>query len=303
MSRNLSGDAFAQIDDLSGWQKTMAIKDILLELNSYPNVSPASAIEQGVAIAAILKAKITALTFEFDIEVPGTIVPSSFFSIGSIVDAERNKSACNAKTGLDAFAVVAAERGVVHDKLLELRTTARIPGAVIEYARLRDLTIIPVEDPAGFQQYIAECVIFGSGRPVIVVPAEPRRKIQTLDTIGIAWDFSRPAARAIADAMPILQAAKTVRAVIVTNEKNMDTRRSGVDMARHLALHGITLILDEEDAAGRSIGQTLDSYTEKHDLDLLVMGAYGHWRMRDFFLGGATKSFVANPKLPIFLSH
>ena len=281
----------------------MAIKDVLLQLNSYPNASPASAIEQGVAIAALLKANITALTFEFDIEVPGTIVPFGFFNIGGIIDAERNKSAANAKSGLDMFAAMAAKRGLIHDQMLELCTTARLPGAVIEHARLRDLTIIPVDDPVGFQQYIAECVIFGSGRPVVVVPAKPRRNSQALDAIGIAWDFSRPAARAIADAMPILLAAKTVRAVTVTNEKNIETRRSGADLARHLALHGVTLILDKDDAKGRSIGQTLEDYADKHALDLLVMGAYGHWRMRDFFLGGATKSFVANPKLPIFLSH
>jgi len=281
----------------------MPFKDILLQLSSYPNASPASAIEQGVAIAALLQGNVTALTYEFDIEVPGTIVPFGFFNIGGIIDAERNKSAANAKSGLDAFAAMATKRGVVHDQMLELCTTARIPGAVIEHARLRDLTIIPVEDPVGFQQYIAECVIFGSGRPVIVVPAKPRRNSQALDAVGIAWDFSRPAARAIADAMPILQAAKTVRAVTVTNEKNIETRRSGVDLARHLALHGVTLILDEEDAKGRSIGHTLEDYADKHGLDLLVMGAYGHWRMRDFFLGGATKSVVAKPKLPIFLSH
>ncbi|AMJ59693.1 universal stress protein [Bosea sp. PAMC 26642] len=281
----------------------MAIKDILLQLNSYPDAAPASAIEQGVAIAALLRADITALTFEFDIEVPGTIVPFGFFDIGSLIDAERDKSAANAKLGLDAFAAMATKRGVVHDQMRELCTTARIPGAVIEHARLRDLTIIPAEAPAGFQQYIAECVIFGSGRPVIVVPAKPSRNSQALDAIGIAWDFSRPAARAIADAMTILQAARTVRAVTVTHEKSIETRRSGQDLARHLALHGVTLILDEEDAAGRPIGQALESYADKHGLDLLVMGAYGHWRMRDFFLGGATKSVVGNPTLPIFLSH
>lgn len=281
----------------------MAFKDVLLQLNSYPDSSPISAIDQGVCIAAILQAKITALTFEFDIEVPGTIVPGGLFSIGSLIEAERMKSATNASIGLQAFATMALERGVAHDQLLELCTTAHIPDAVTEHARLRDLTIIPAEAPAGFQQSIAECVIFGSGRPVIVVPAKQPKSSLMLDNIGIAWDFSRPAARAIADAMPILIEAKTVRAVTVTHEKSIQTRRSGLDLARHLALHGVELILDEENAAQRTIGQTLGDYAVKHSLDLLVMGAYGHWRMRDFFLGGATKSVVADPKLPIFLSH
>lgn len=281
----------------------MAFKDVLLQLSSYPDASPMPAIDQGVGLAAILQARITALTFEFDIEVPGTIVPGGFISISGLVHAERAKSVANAKIGLEAFTKRALQRGVAHDQLLERCITGHIPGAVIDHARLRDLTIIPAEDPAGFQQHIAESVIFGSGRPVIVVPARQSKSSLVLDAIGIAWDFSRPAARAIADAMPILMEAKTVRAVTVTHEKSIETRRSGQDLARHLALHGVELILDEENAEGRTIGQTLDDYADRHSLDLLVMGAYGHWRMRDFFLGGATKSFVANPRLPIFLSH
>lgn len=281
----------------------MAFNDVLLQLKSYPDASSMSAIDQGVGIAAILQARITALTFEFDIEVPGTIVPGGFLSIGGLVEAERMKSAGNAKIALEAFAARALQRGVAHDQILELSTTGHIPGVVIEHARLRDLTIIPAEDPTGFQQYIAECVIFGSGRPVIVVPARQNKSSLMLDAVGIAWDFSRPAARAIADAMPILIEAKTVRAVTVTHEKSIQTRRSGLDLVRHLALHGVELILDEENAAGRTIDQTLEDYADRHSLDLLVMGAYGHWRLRDLFLGGATKSVVANPRLPIFLSH
>lgn len=63
------------------------------------------------------------------------------------------------------------------------------------------------------------------------------------------------------------------------------------------------MILDEEDAAGRPIGSALETYCAAHELDLLVMGAYGHSRMRDFILGGATKSMVGNPPLPVFLAH
>ncbi len=91
--------------------------------------------------------------------------------------------------------------------------------------------------------------------------------------------------------------------VTVTNEKSIETRRSGSELARHLACHCVEITLDEEDAGGRSIGPTLAAYGASRNLDVLVMGAYGHSRMRDFVLGGATKSLVASPPLPIFLSH
>jgi len=169
---------------------------------------------------------------------------------------------------------------------------------------MHDVTMIPVGEEVGLQQYVAECVIFGSGRPTIVLPEAPKRSDPlSLDVIGVAWDFSRPAARAIADAMPILERAKTVRVVTITQEKRIDAKRSGAELIRHLAFHGIEIVVEEEEAAGRSIGQALEDYATAHDLDLLVMGAYGHSRLRDFVLGGATKTVIAHPPLPVLLSH
>jgi nucleotide-binding universal stress UspA family protein len=124
-----------------------------------------------------------------------------------------------------------------------------------------------------------------------------------LNTVVVGWDFSRPAARALADALPILEMAKQVRIVTVTNEKTLGTRRSEA-VSKHLAAHGLTAFLDTVDAADRSIGEVLESYASSFDADLLViMGAYGHSRVRDFILGGATKSILARPPFPVLLSH
>ncbi len=162
----------------------------------------------------------------------------------------------------------------------------------------------PVGEQTDLQRYIAESVIFGSGRPAIVYPEVSKRGVSSsFDVVGVAWDFSRPAARALADALPILQLAKKVRAVTIMREKTIDTRRSSAELVAHLACHGIDVVIDEEDADGRTIGQALDGYASAHEIDLLVMGAYGHSRMRDFILGGATKAIVANPPVPVLLSH
>ena len=91
--------------------------------------------------------------------------------------------------------------------------------------------------------------------------------------------------------------------VTVTNEKRIDSNRSGEELAKHLAFHGATVTLDTIDAAGRSIGEVLESYVQSARADLLVMGAYGHSRLREFVLGGATRSILSRPPLPALLSH
>jgi len=91
--------------------------------------------------------------------------------------------------------------------------------------------------------------------------------------------------------------------VTITQEKAIDTRRTSAELVRHLSHHGIEAVLEEEDAAGRPIGEVLEAWAAAHRVDLLVMGAYGHSRLRDFVLGGATKTVIAHPKLPVLLSH
>jgi nucleotide-binding universal stress UspA family protein len=149
----------------------------------------------------------------------------------------------------------------------------------VEYARLRDLTIVSV--PESYDQWYAEAVIFGSGRPTPVLPERPRTKSFELNTVVVAWDFSRTAARAIADAMPVLEKAKRVRVVTVFNAKALATTHSAAEVAKSLSRHGVDVTLDEVDAAAGPIGEVLESHAASCDADVLVMGAYGHSRLRE----------------------
>ena len=157
--------------------------------------------------------------------------------------------------------------------------------------------------PESYDQWYAEAVIFGSGRPTLVLPESPRARPFELGTVAVAWDFSRAAARAVSDAMPLLEKARKVRIVTVTNEKKLDSKHSAEALAKNLARHGIDVVLDKVDANGRRIGEVLEAYTVSHQVDVLVMGAYGHSRWREFILGGATKSLLSKPPLPILFSH
>lgn len=282
----------------------MAFKDAMLQLSSYPEPTSAVSVEQAVLLAEALGACISALTFKIKIPNAGNVLANTLLDIPGLVAAERQKSAENVQAVLGAFENMATKHGIPHERIIESCTTAQLPGIVTEHARLHDITMIPIGEQSTLQQYVAESVVFGSGRPTLVLPEQPkRRRPASFDVVGVAWDFSRPAARAVADALPILERAKTVRVVTVTKEKTIDTGRPGAELAKHLACHGIEAILEEEEAAGRTIGQALEGYATAHDLDLLVMGAYGHSRMRDFILGGATRTIVASPPLPVLLSH
>jgi nucleotide-binding universal stress UspA family protein len=193
---------------------------------------------------------------------------------------------------------------VFGERITEQCLTSETADVLVEHARLRDLTIVPVSDGDHVAQWYAQSIIFGSGKPTLVMPhIRKRTSAFALDTVAVAWDFSRPAARAVADALPILKKAKQVYIVTITNEKSISGRRSAEELARNLVSHDVHVILDTADAGGRGIGEVLTSYVDSVGGDILVMGAYGHSRMRDFILGGATRSMVSKPPVPIFLSH
>jgi nucleotide-binding universal stress UspA family protein len=192
---------------------------------------------------------------------------------------------------------------VFQESLTETCFTSDAPDLLIREARLRDLTIVPAISEGTNYLWYAESIVFGSGRPVLLLPQRSHARELALDTVVIAWDGSRPAARAVADALPFLERAKTVRIVTVLNEKELSSESPAAELSKYLERRGIDATPDCIDAAGRRIGEILSSYLTSNQADLLVMGAYGHSRLREFILGGATRSMLSNPPLPILLSH
>src|SRR6476620_4528812 len=279
----------------------MAFKDILLALTSYPEPTPVSVVDDAVAVAAALGAHLAALSCETHVQIPGHFLAGSLANIPGIIAGETAKSQKNAQDLLAAFDTAAEKAGISHERIFEKCATIDMPDLLVDYARLRDLTIVPV--PESYDQWYAEAVIFGSGKPTIVLPeVRPSRPFE-LGTVALAWDFSRTAAWAVADALPILEKAKKVRVVTIVNDKVMDTKHSAEELAKNLSRHGIDVVLDKIDANGRPTGEVLELYALSHTIDLLVMGAYGHSRLREFILGGATKHLLSKPPLPILFSH
>jgi nucleotide-binding universal stress UspA family protein len=281
----------------------MTIKDILLPLTSFPTPTEAHTIENAAALAESFGAQVSAIAFEMDIQSPVGLYTDPL-GVSGILAADRKKSADNARDLLSIFEAIAIRRGIAHDHSLLRCAPLEIPKRLVDEARFRDIAMVPVREANAAEQDIAELLVFESGRPILVFPDDPKRELAgSLKNVAVAWDFSRPSTRAITDALPILEQAKEVRVFTVADDKPMAASKSGARLAKHLARHGVEVISEDVKSGGRSIGAVFEAYVGEHKSDLLVMGAYGHSRMREFILGGATKSILSRPPAWVLLSH
>jgi nucleotide-binding universal stress UspA family protein len=147
-----------------------------------------------------------------------------------------------------------------------------------------------------------EGALFGSGRPLIVVPHTYKQGLK-LDRIIICWDGSRPAARAIADSLPFLQRAKSIDIVVVTGERDKSGEITGTNMRRHLARHGITVEIKHITRGGAGVQNAILAHAADTRADFMVLGGYGHSRLREFILGGVTRSILRSMTVPVLMSH
>ena len=298
----------------------MPTRDILFPMLSYPTLPENGSIESAASVAAALGAHISGLTFELDIKSPVGLYAHPV-NVSGIIAAERAKSASNARDLIATFDGAAKRQGTMHEHTLEHCTPGELGRVLVLHARLRDFCIFPVTAKDPEQRSLLEALIFESGRPVLLLPEETSRQLpSSFETVAVAWDHSRSATRAVAYALPLLQPAKRVHVVTVVDEKHLrehyifncvgiiDENRlqrsdSGIELCKHLARHGVEVAFDQVHAKGRAIGDVLESHVAERNIDLLVIGAYGHSRLREFILGGATRSVLTRPFAWTLLSH
>jgi nucleotide-binding universal stress UspA family protein len=119
----------------------------------------------------------------------------------------------------------------------------------------------------------------------------------------ICWDGSRPAARAVADALPFLKKAKQVEIVIVSEKPNKKDEIPGADLGQHLARHDLKVELEHITSPDIDVASTILSYVADSGADMIVMGGYGHSRVREFVLGGVTRGMLESMTVPVLMSH
>ena len=289
----------------------MAIRDVFFPLLNYPETTDATAIDAVVDLAENLskpcdiagthrqiRTRISALVLETEIE-PGLYFEGA--DVGEFFKTEARKSAANAKHLANTFREIAMDRSVLTKCRIEKRNPYESLHLLVEEARIHHLTVLPVRRDDSLHQEIAERLVFDSGRPVLIFP---ERLATSFANIAVAWDGSRPAARAIGDAMPFLRRASHVRIFSATDDKSMPSAPRGREIAQQLNSEGVDTIYEEVKKTDQhTIGSFIENYVADHNSDLLVMGAYGHSKLREFILGGATCSVLTNPPCWIMLSH
>lgn len=282
----------------------MPYQDILLPLQTYPDPTPSEAVAQAVALCAQLGTAVAAVAPHVQIPLHSNGLADFLVGLTSMAREEEQRSHDHAMAGLSQVRSAAAAAGLTATEFTVRTSLYETADRIAALARTRDLTVIPLRGPTGPERQLAEAVIFGSGRPAVVFqPAATPSAVKPLDLVAVAWDGGRAAARAVADALPILTAARRVRVVALLNEKASVSAGGAEDLVRHLKVHGIVAEPHDVDVAGEGVGKTLARYADVERVGMYVMGAFGHSRMREFVLGGATQSMLDAPPVPVLLSH
>jgi nucleotide-binding universal stress UspA family protein len=280
----------------------MAIKDVLLPLVGEPTAATVAAIDKCVAVAGDIGAKVTAMAVEQDILLrPKVTIPTDLDNTAVV---EEVRSVSDAHGLLKAFDAAAFRFDVRNERTLSRVAAADIPAKFAVGARLKDLSIVPVKPHDDQSEAIVERLIFESGRPILMCPEEFAAELAVpFDNVVIAWDHSAPAARAVADALPLLRAAANVRIVTVTDSKTPAAAVSGAALVSHLAEHGIKAAFEAVGIDGSSVGKVFETYVKANRIDLLVMGAYRHSRLSEIVWGGATKTVIGRPPCWVMMSR
>ncbi|WP_319799011.1 universal stress protein [Nitrobacter sp.] len=276
------------------------IKDIILHLER----DPARDIVRDFAASAadMFGAHLTGVSLAFAAGIPNYIVPN--FPAGVLADLFA-ASETAARGAINRFETAVKRGGLSAEPRLVLQTEFGPPKAFSEMARCFDLSIImQSDDYSGVNNSdLIEATLFDSGRPLIVVPYIQKEMLK-LDRVVCCWDGSRAAARAVNDALPLLRKANVVELLIVENEKTAhESVGGGIQIGRHLARHDIKIEVRRTPAADIDVPNIILSHVADSSASMLVMGGYGHSRLREFILGGATLGILSAMTVPVFMSH
>jgi nucleotide-binding universal stress UspA family protein len=275
------------------------IKDLIVNLSVAGGRDVAG--PYALSLAETFDAHAAAIAFSYDPVIPATVmggIPAS------LIDQQRTDNDKAAADAVARFDAAAKREGISFESRV---MSASVPGAADMFgtmARRFDLSVVAQTDTDRLapDEVIVEGALFGSGRPVVVVPYIQKTGV-TLDRVMIAWDASRNAARAVADALPLLAKAKAIDVVLVASERPKSDEIEGADIGQHLARHDLDVEVKRIVATGTSVADTLLSHAADTGADFMVMGGYGHSRLRQFILGGVTRGILSSMTIPVLMSH
>jgi nucleotide-binding universal stress UspA family protein len=276
----------------------MAIKDIFTIVDLYDEAQPAARV--AIDLARRTGAHVTGLAIAMEPLAPGFIaspIPADYI-VGAMEEAQRQS-----RTAADRFNSLTASAGIS----AEARSATVLAGAtapLVAQAHLSDLVVIGQDDPdqpEPMRATLIEAVLFDASVPLMMVPKGWSRGVGT-DRALIAWDGSSTAARAVHAALPLLAMTQSVEVTIVGSSSTFGGE-PGTEVATYLARHGLSVTINTVNRERSDVAATLNAHAREIAADFVVMGAYGHSRLRQFILGGATRDMLESMVVPTVMAH
>lgn len=276
------------------------IRIAYMPLVTYPSAITDDAVRAAVAFAAPLGCALDVRTFSVALPPLSSGLGDYFLDVPGLVRAAEGKSLSECHR----LEVLVRESAAPLSSL-DCATTQVPWGAVFDRAaaeaRLFDLCLLPWSAEIVAAQDMAQAVVFGSGRPAVLVP--PVVHPSPLDHVAIAWDASAAAARSLGDVLPLLAEGGMITVLTIGDEKPLSGPGLASALVSSLAKRGFNAKALEVPLGMRTISEALQGTALSTGAKLLAMGGFGHSRIRDFVLGGATKGVLAQLRLPVLLSH
>jgi nucleotide-binding universal stress UspA family protein len=259
-------------------------------------------IDYGLHLARLVGAHFTALIADIDTE------PSrrQLTPYGPHNSAEPIDSTSAASDVVEVAALIrAAATNVDVSCCVQNHDNASRPlrETLIESAQVRDLVLLDVCERLRYpRKGLVEAVLFNTGRPIVLVPANVR--CSGVRAALIAWDGTPSSVRALYDSLPLLAHVGDVVIVTVSGDKEFRQLSPGTDLCRYLARWDIVARAETIERGQRTVGVALLEHAREIDAGLLIMGGYGHAKEREFIFGSATRDvFQSSPGIPVLLSH
>lgn len=271
-----------------------------LPIVTYPDPMPDELLEGAIATASTLGYDLHATAFSVEIPRVYTPIGGLLIDVPEMIRAAEQKSRNECERISSLFGAKNTSDRPAADCEVQNAKLGRIEELAAAQARYFDLSLLPwVKDRPELRQ-LAESLVFGSGRPALLLPQDKR--LDRLSHVALAWDGSRTAARAVADAMQFVRDGTRLTIITVRDEKPLGTDLGG-SLAASMERRGLACRAETIDSGERPIACVLQDHALECGADLLVMGGYGHSRVRDFVLGGATRGVLSDMRLPVLLSH
>jgi nucleotide-binding universal stress UspA family protein len=257
-------------------------------------------IDCAAAVAGLFEAHLDGIACAYQ-----ALNPMIAFEASAVVMAAQYETGAEqAAVVLDQFEIVTRRLNIPHDAKSTFNVSYAATRTVTELSRLYDLNIVGQPDSSKPSQtdFISEAVLFGSGRPMLMVPYINRGTFKA-DRVLVCWDGRTPAARAVHNAAPFLRKAKAIDVVTVNENEDTVGEASLAALIDHLARRDLPATAHRLTADTSNIHNAILSLAADNNTDLIVMGGYGHSRFREFVLGGATRGMFESLTVPALISH